>query len=713
MVFADGFSVTESVDKTLADGNTTAVLPTAQVTTAKEGIFYAGKPYQLDTPYGVFYSVSHGTEDSNSVGIHPQTHEAQTLVSLADPLNKIMSVPPFKGSLPEYVQLLLDLTGTPCKKRVFWAVDMPPWTIRGYYGNVFEHLNMLCTYKGYEVVYSGKDLIVRPKSRYIIDSMSLEDAVRITYQRGEQPRYVDVSYYPAEWKDAALAWPTSPTDETKPYIADSVMSVNNKGTDDDISETTVDIDVSLIEIIRQSVDPAYPDAITCSLPLAILYNSGSGSLNVLCYLNRLWKPVGVKRANDASTPTLYTSNAYYTGYTGIGDFSRCTANNVLYRCTVASDGSQNALWVPWAQVYGSTVTGAAALATFEQKFTAPPYSYYTVTGSDDMPIMPDAWTGAGGRLEVIIEDETDRITFRLTGADIHYDVPIYSDPSLFPSASGSVSTVAFDLSGHFTESTMYYVAQGGVWAYDDTIEPFPYAPYRICVSSGQTDYNGMYVVGKGVAFTREMATWENNDSQSVYDEKSRTSVDMRFVDSPTEALAIGARSLRPTFTATANLRVGDGIILRNYFKDSYDGVLDFMFSNETPDNPYSFDDDSFDTVTQWWKNYLKKTNFTFDNVAKAVDEGAYQLFGNLAGAVLDVPNRGTFRVLEANISSDGLSLTCEEDTRIGDLNRITGRLNKDMTLGDLDLIFSDIELKEHLGTYTLGMLGQEPGRQVV
>jgi hypothetical protein len=364
-------------------------------------------------------------------------------------------------------------------------------------------------------------------------------------------------------------------------------------------------------------------------------------------------------------------------------------------------------------VYGSTITGAAALATFEQSFTAPPYSYYTVTGSDDLPIMPDAWTDAGGRLEVIIEDETDLITLRLTGADIHYDVPIYSDPAMFPSASGSISTVAFDLSGHFTESTMYYVAQDGTWVYDDTIEPFPYAPYRICVSSGQVDYNGLYVVGKGVAFTREMATWENSDSQNVYDQKSRTSVDMRFVDSPTEALTIGARSLRPTFTATANLRVGDGIILRNYFKDSYDGVLDFMFANEAPDNPYTFDMDSFDCITKWWQNYLHKTDFTFDDVAQAVDEGAYQLFGNVAGAVLDVPNRGTFRVLEATISSDGLSLTCEEDTRIGDLNRITGGLNKNMTLGDLDRIFSDIELKEHLGTYTLGMLSQEPGRQVV
>src|SRR5690606_29191636 len=110
-------------------------------------------------------------------------------------------------------------------------------------------------------------------------------------------------------------------------------------------------------------------------------------------------------------------------------------------------------------------------------------SVYSVTGNDGLPVPPAQWADAGGKLEVSIGEDTRTLKVKITGAD---------DPQ--------------------------------------------YAPYRIAVSSGTSDYySSLRIVGTGVFYTKELHSLHAHTDKDRAPEEIGVTVDNEFIDSADRA----------------------------------------------------------------------------------------------------------------------------------------------------------------------------------
>ncbi|MCL2632283.1 MAG: hypothetical protein FWD45_04260, partial [Coriobacteriia bacterium] len=164
-----GFNVTENVNATVPDGTVTSSIPLAEIPLVKKGIFYVGNNYTLDSSDVRFTGIAKATTDENGMGISPSSPESVTLLAGLEVLNRYKTIPPFKGTLVEYIDMVLSTVGYTGKRQVWWDSTREPLLIQGYSGNVFEYLSAFLTTLGYDMVWQGDYIAIYPWKRYIID----------------------------------------------------------------------------------------------------------------------------------------------------------------------------------------------------------------------------------------------------------------------------------------------------------------------------------------------------------------------------------------------------------------------------------------------------------------------------------------------------------------------------------------------------------------
>jgi hypothetical protein len=827
------YTFTESINQPVADGTVTSTIPSLDVSTAKTGIFYATKEYELKSPFGKFKGIATSTSDSNGMRVYKQTPESMSILSAVYTLNRIRSVPPFKGTLTAYFDLLAQLVGFEGRRIIQWN-NKDTICEMGYFGNVYENFVALITALKFDINFFYDNVIVGPSRRIELDNHILKGLPDIQYQDGVDNRWIKTHYYVTEWHDNFQCYPFLSSEEEEnpgqiwlPALdinTPNVLSVDNIGMGTGAYvEQDLDLTGSLLEVNQPP----------CSLPPCMRLTA-SGITSVYGFLGS-WTQLGIEVAQTPLASDLTNPNKPFINGKA-GQYVLVQENNVEYYCTVSGEvesnfigegttSDMNALsadslpsnsvfnntttntqwtvtvdplykgymtydqfgalpnkvdgiyanctdygtaWryresggelpiVYWEQISDHYVSGLAFVNTgqplipwrgqaaqwvqwgqyngqsFNSQDNINAYikanpdmggtdGFYTVIGANGFPIMPSLWLSSGGKLEVEINPDTKSVKVKLWGADVPLNKPVYQTPPTSSTGYVEGDIVGFDNAARPTKNTLWYILKNGVWEYDSGIESFPYAPYKIAVSAGDTDYDGLYITGKGVKFekddiTFETGRWDDDDNATAQDSLT-AEIDNQYIHSAQRALDVAedydAYSNGASFTFSADCSIPTEYDFIGVRRGSWDDVIDYMLY-------YGYDmgiSDSRAEVDDWWKQHLNNPDFTRADIDDAIMKDtehhvSMNMLGRIGGCRIMAPNRGVFRITEATLVPTNLSISGYHDTRFGDLDNLVTKFNKSLTLGDLDDLFAEIQAVERLGDWTLGLRNQEPARLVV
>ena len=132
-------------------------------------------------------------------------------------------------------------------------------------------------------------------------------------------------------------------------------------------------------------------------------------------------------------------------------------------------------------------------------------SVYSVSGSDGLPIAPDQWRAAGGRIRAKVNEDTTTATLTITGATI---------PQLSPMMIGE--------------------------------------------SDGQTDYSTLRLLGTGVAFVKKRVLVQTGLTEDQAQQDVGVSIDSPFIRSETQAREAAVRAMGRALGGYQTIQVTGG-----------------------------------------------------------------------------------------------------------------------------------------------------------
>lgn len=254
-----------------------------------------------------------------------------------------------------------------------------------------------------------------------------------------------------------------------------------------------------------------------------------------------------------------------------------------------------------------------------------PDSVYAVAGQDGLPIPSAQWTAWGGSITVSIGEDTRSIDVKIQGA---------IDP----------------------------VGQ--------------YAPYRIAMSSGPSNYySALRLVGTGVFYTKTSYDF----STGVPSDKTATEIGIE-IDSPAintipEVYTVGIGAAQRWAGADQSISVSATVINRKGDKGTANYPTFAVFDADYAGQTFA----QFDT-TWTGKTFVDFNNFYY---AKVADNFENQAFGNVAGARVK-HRQAYYRIRSATTTEAGIQYSAERDTTFTDFDSVwTGK-----TLADFDTRFA-------------------------
>lgn len=232
-------------------------------------------------------------------------------------------------------------------------------------------------------------------------------------------------------------------------------------------------------------------------------------------------------------------------------------------------------------------------------------SVYAVAGNDGLPVKPAQWAAGGGKLEVEIGEDTRTLKVKITAS---------------------------------TETQ--------------------YAPYRIAVSAGTSDYySSLRIVGTGVFYKKELHTLPAHIDKDEAPEELGATVDNEFISTPDDLhhalLWTAVRYSLPRLTINVTTK---GINRRDdngsyryptigYLRDTYPGyTIQEMYDELGP------------TIGDWNDKLFEAVRGDFEN----------QAFGNIAGARVLYDNCW-YRIRSATTTPGQITYSAEWDNTIGDV----------------------------------------------
>lgn len=272
-------------------------------------------------------------------------------------------------------------------------------------------------------------------------------------------------------------------------------------------------------------------------------------------------------------------------------------------------------------------------------------SVYTVVANDGLPVSPALWSSRGGRVEISLNPDTTSLTVRLTGA------------TGIPLATGGAATsfalaLASDTSGN--------------------------------------RYSTLRLVGSGVRFDKQKIRLATGIPATRTGTEVGATVDNPFVSTHAEAMRIGMRLANEYSGPKAKL--SGTVIGVNRASDEGTSRATIYAAVQAV-----HEGKTYATVQT---EYAAMTYAGVQDLWTAADEDSFdnQTFGNVNGArYFDDISRRWYRIREATVNRDTISISAEDDLTMGDARTFyTGK-----TYAAVQTILSGMayELIERVGLY--------------
>ena len=720
------WSISESIQNLDFSGTVSQEVNSAEAVTDGHKVMYAGEDYELRTIWGDFIGKA-TVESSQYISRVQGIFENISFLSPLDKFNVVKTIKPFHGKLDEYFYHLKQIIGYEGRNIVIFDRTKDV-IVQGGFSNVLEEMVKFLIVNGYEV-HTYKDIVrIEPiRTVHFSPDIFADDLIDITYENVGGKEYIDTVWYDQRWADEEQFYPEkatididNPEPENLMQIPETknLITVENPGAKPGVefTEVFIDLDASLASI-NQPV---------CSLPPAFRY-SPDNTVYVFMYS---WVRVGFCDFVIANPSVLTTVQVYKEAITG--QFALSNSNNVFYRCTVSynAEDATPAQWFQYASFNGVIIASEPALDNFRDTYDNVNNTdgFYTVCSKDNNPIMPELWLSKGGRLEVDLlnssgQDDTQTLRVRVWGADIRLDVPVFPYPPIDSTPPTPMNIIGFDLSGAITTDTMFYVYHpdatepGQKWVYDSSIDPYPYAPYRICIPAMTKEYDGLYVTGTGVKYDRKKlhSVSAMNQPSDIDYENDTITVDNKYCTSLKMAQIVGnnadAMINGLKFTLSAKLtHLSESDWVNNRI-GSFKAITEFfllMISDSMKAG--NFDDITTELLANLWLTYNDLSTVAMDK-RHDFNRMLHSEIGQIAGSFIRVRNRARFRITDGSISPEGISINGYEYTTLADWDEELFELNPNYTLQDWDDAIFKIEKFAHLKNgYKLWHFDQEPLR---
>lgn len=211
------------------------------------------------------------------------------------------------------------------------------------------------------------------------------------------------------------------------------------------------------------------------------------------------------------------------------------------------------------------------------------------------------------------------------------------------------------------------------------------APYRIAVSAGESDYyNSLFLTGTGIFYEEKTLVLPTGTPPSKSSTEVGATINSRFITSESQAYTVGviaaakygsADQVVSFSTTRVNKRGEDGSITYPTFAD---------FNADWPTEAFS------DFTAVWsGKTFADFTEYYF---AQVEDEFENQAFGNIAGSRTQFRD-ALYRVREATIKPDTVTITAEKDTLFSEFNAVwAGKTFANFTTYATGMKFEDFSL---------------------
>ena len=254
-----------------------------------------------------------------------------------------------------------------------------------------------------------------------------------------------------------------------------------------------------------------------------------------------------------------------------------------------------------------------------QTFVAQNYnasSVYTVVGDDGLPIMPAQWTASGGKVEVLINEDTVSLTVRMTGA-----TGIANSDGVF------ISTFSLALGSDFTGNR----------------------------------YSTLRLIGTGVAFNKQSVLVRTCIPASLTGTDIGTTIDNPFLSTWDDAYSAGVRAAR--WYAGEKMVISGSVTSINQLGDT--GTANYP--------KYSFDQ------AQWQGNtygfvQTANTGLTYGAIQDAYyavvqDDFDNQVFGNTGGVrIWDRKTNRWYRSRSGTTNPSQITFDADDDLTHFDLD---------------------------------------------
>lgn len=266
-------------------------------------------------------------------------------------------------------------------------------------------------------------------------------------------------------------------------------------------------------------------------------------------------------------------------------------------------------------------------------------SGYAVIGNDGRPITAAQWTADGGSLSVAIGEDGQSLDVTIVGA---------------------------------------------------TGDSIRYAPYRIAVSAGSSDYySSLRIVGDGVHFTRESVVCPTGATNDETARDIGVTVDNIFIQTKGDAWDAASKvagkwaSPNRTISITKSYINRPGETELNYDYASFDQFDDYAVTEGlTTFNDFDteWSGDTFSDFDAYWYAQVQDT---FD----------FQVFGNANGARVQY-RRAFYRIRSATITESSVSYVAEADTTFEEFDASADWGDPGMTFSDFDALYSGYTFNE-------------------
>lgn len=265
-------------------------------------------------------------------------------------------------------------------------------------------------------------------------------------------------------------------------------------------------------------------------------------------------------------------------------------------------------------------------------------SVYAVAGNDALPIVASQWLADGGSLVVAIGEDKQSIDLTVRGAE-----------------------------GATAE----------------------YAPYRIAVSAGSSDYySSLRIVGDGLHFSQNSVIVPTGADEESTSRDIGVTVDNIYVRTEAQARDIAAEVAGKWSAPIRTIS-----ITKSYINKPGETDEDYNYATFGEFDAYAIDE-GLTTFALFDAEWAGSTFGEFDDYwySLVADSFDHQVFGNANGARVQF-RRALYRIRSATITESQVSYVAEADTTFGDFDE-SADLDAGMTFDDFDDLYDGMSFAD-------------------